>query len=71
MICSSRNKNKYEAVSKVQTDKLVPSMLKLILCASYAEVMKSLLDEQNPLYGRFGLVLHLKAMEPVSKVCYF
>ena len=46
-------------------------MLKLILCASYAEVMKSLLDEQNPLYGRFGLVLHLKAMEPVSKVCYF
>lgn len=39
------------------------SKLKLVLCGSYVEVMKSLLDEQNPLYGRSGLVLHLKAMD--------
>ncbi len=39
------------------------SKLKLILCGSYVETMKSLLSEGNPLFGRFDLVMNLKAMD--------
>ena len=39
------------------------SRLKLILCGSYVETMKSLLSEENPLFGRFDLVMNLKAMD--------
>lgn len=39
------------------------SKLKLILCGSYVETMKSLLSEQNPLFGRFDLIMNLKAMD--------
>ena len=38
------------------------SMLKLILCGSYIDTMESLLEKQNPLFGRFDLVINLKAM---------
>ena len=39
------------------------SRLKLILCGSYVETMKSLLSEENPLFGRFDLVMNLRAMD--------
>nr|WP_318712203.1 ATP-binding protein [uncultured Treponema sp.] len=39
------------------------SKLKLILCGSYVETMKSLLSEENPLYGRFDMIMNLKAMD--------
>ncbi|MBQ0050492.1 MAG: AAA family ATPase [Treponema sp.] len=39
------------------------SKLKLIVCGSYVETMKSLLFEENPLFGRFDLVMNLKAMD--------
>ncbi len=36
--------------------------LKLILCGSYIDVMKSLINHGNPLYGRFDLKLELKPL---------
>lgn len=39
------------------------SKLKLILCGSYVETMKSLLSDENPLYGRFDLIINLRAMD--------
>lgn len=36
--------------------------LKLILCGSYVEIMKSLLEDENPLYGRFTLIINLISM---------
>ena len=39
------------------------SKLHLILCGSYVETMKSLQAKQNPLFGRFDLVIDLKAMD--------
>lgn len=39
------------------------SKLKLIICGSYLDVMKSLLANQNPLYGRISLSLDLKPMD--------
>lgn len=39
------------------------SHLTLILCGSFAEVMKSLLERENPLYGRINLTIDLKPMD--------
>lgn len=39
------------------------SHLKLILCGSFTETMKSLLLAHNPLYGRISLAIHLKPMD--------
>ncbi|MDD7458637.1 MAG: ATP-binding protein [Treponema sp.] len=39
------------------------SKLKLILCGSFVDTMKSLLEEQNPLFGRFDLIMNLKPMD--------
>lgn len=38
------------------------SCLKLILCGSFVDTMKSMLLVQNPLYGRIDLVINLKPM---------
>ena len=39
------------------------SCLSLILCGSYVEVMKSLLERDNPLYGRIDLKINLQPMD--------
>ena len=39
------------------------SKMKLILCGSFVDTMKSLLEKQNPLYGRVDLTLELLAMD--------
>lgn len=39
------------------------SILKIILCGSYMDVMKSLLDADAPLFGRVTLSIELKAMD--------
>lgn len=38
------------------------SHLKLILCGSYVDTMKSLIERENPLYGRFTRILDIKPM---------
>lgn len=40
----------------------LPDNVKLILCGSYISVMKELLIESNPLFGRFSDIIHLKEM---------
>lgn len=37
--------------------------MKLIVCGSYIDVMRSLLEVQNPLYGRVDLTIDLKPMD--------
>lgn len=39
------------------------SQLKLILCGSYVDTMRSLLMKENPLYGRIDLTIDLKPMD--------
>lgn len=39
------------------------SQLKLVLCGSYIDVMRSLLARDNPLFGRVDLTLDLKPMD--------
>ncbi len=37
--------------------------MKFIVCGSYVDTMKALLEKQNPLYGRIDLTLNLKPMD--------
>ena len=47
------------------------SKLKLIVLGSYVEVMKSLLEEANPLYGRADLVIDLKQMDYFESALFY
>ena len=47
------------------------SNMKLIVCGSYVDTMKSLLEKQNPLYGRIDLVLNLKPMDYYESALFY
>lgn len=53
--------DKYRSTSKAS----------LILCGSYVEVMKSLLEESNPLYGRVDLAINLKPMDYYDSALFY
>jgi AAA+ ATPase superfamily predicted ATPase len=55
---------KHEVDSYIQSviDRL-PGHVKLILCGSYITVMTELLEEGNPLFGRFTEIIHLEAFD--------
>lgn len=45
--------------------------LKLILCGSFVDVMRSLLFEENPLYGRVDLTIDLKPMDYLESALFY
>lgn len=45
--------------------------LKLVLCGSYVEIMKSLLTRENPLYGRVDLAIDLKPMDYYESAMFY
>ena len=45
--------------------------LKLVLCGSYVELMKSLLARENPLYGRVDLAIDLKPMDYYESAMFY
>jgi hypothetical protein len=47
------------------------SKVKLILCGSYIDTMKNLLEKQNPLFGRFDLIIDLKAMDYADAALFY
>ena len=47
------------------------SRLKLIILGSYVEMMKSLLEQSNPLYGRVDLVIDLKQMDYYESALFY
>ena len=47
------------------------SKLKLILCGSYVETMRSLLTKNNPLYGRMDLIIDLKQMDYYESAMFY
>ena len=59
-----QTKKKYEIDSYMQAviDSL-PKNVKLILCGSYITVMKELLSQDNPLFGRFSLIQHIREFD--------
>ena len=47
------------------------SKLKLIILGSYVEIMKSLLEHSNPLYGRIDLVIDLRQMDYYESAMFY
>lgn len=47
------------------------SAMKLILCGSFVDVMKSLLLNENPLYGRVDLTIDLKPMDYYESALFY
>lgn len=55
----SKKKNEVDSYMQAVIDRL-PENVKLILCGSYITIMKELLTEDNPLFGRFSLIQHIR-----------
>ncbi len=55
----TKKKGEVDSIMQAIIDRL-PENVKIILCGSYISVMKEMLDEENPLFGRFSLILHIK-----------
>lgn len=47
------------------------SKLKLIICGSYVDTMKSILEKENPLYGRVDLTINLKPMDYYESALFY
>ena len=54
----TKKKNEVDSYMQAVIDRL-PENVKLILCGSYITIMKELLLEDNPLFGRFSLIQHI------------
>ena len=52
-------------------DSLKGSKVKIILLGSEVTVMKELLDSDNPLFGRFDLILHLEPFDYYDSALFF
>ena len=55
----TKKKNEVDSYMQAVIDRL-PNNVKLILCGSYITIMKELLTEENPLFGRFSLIQHIR-----------
>ena len=47
------------------------SMTKLVLCGSYVEIMRSLLENSNPLYGRIDLSMFIEPMDYYESALFY
>lgn len=55
----TKKQNEVDSYMQAVIDRL-PSNVKLILCGSYISMMKELLTEGNPLFGRFSLIRRIR-----------
>ena len=61
-----------DSILQVLIDKYKESSnLKLILCGSYVDIMKALLMNENPLYGRVDLTINLKPMDYYESALFY
>lgn len=58
----SAPKNHVDSLMQIIIDRL-PANFNVILCGSYVTVMKELLEEENPLFGRFTETIHLQTFD--------
>lgn len=67
-----------ESEKKGQVDSLMQNVIdhmaeniKLVLCGSYISVMKELLEEENPLFGRFTCVMHIEEFDYIDASLFY
>ncbi len=66
----TKKKNEVDSYMQAVIDKL-PENVKLILCGSYITVMKELLEEGNPLFGRFSLIQHIRDFDYLDAAKFY
>ncbi len=66
----TKKKNEVDSYMQAVIDKL-PENVKLILCGSYITVMKELLEESNPLFGRFSLIQHIRDFDYLDSAKFY
>ena len=66
----TKKKNEVDSYMQAVIDKL-PENVKLILCGSYITIMKELLDEGNPLFGRFSLIQHIRDFDYLDAAKFY
>ena len=49
----------------------LPSNIKLVLCGSYIAVMKELLAESNPLFGRFTRIMRIEELDYLDSSLFY
>ncbi len=49
----------------------IPNNIKIIFCGSYISVMKELLQEDNPLFGRFTKILRIEEFDYLDAVRFY
>lgn len=62
--------NEVDSLFQAIVDSLAPQV-KLVLCGSYVTVMRELLDEGNPLFGRFTSIVHLEELDYFDAARFF
>ncbi len=66
----TKKKNEVDSYMQAFIDKL-PENVKLILCGSYITIMKELLEEGNPLFGRFSLIQHIRDFDYLDAAKFY
>ena len=67
---NGREKNEVDSYFQTIIDRS-SDKLKLVLCGSYISIMKELMEEENPLFGRFTLVIHLEEFNCFDASAFF
>lgn len=49
----------------------LPTNIKLVLCGSFITIMKELLEQDNPLFGRFSEIIHLQEMDYLEAQLFY
>ena len=66
----TKKKNEVDSYMQAVIEKL-PENVKLILCGSYIAMMKELLEEENPLFGRFSLIQHIRDFDYLDAAKFY
>ena len=66
----SLGENELDSYMQAILDSL-PENIKIILCGSYIAMMKELLKEQNPLFGRFTLILNVEEFDYLDASSFY
>lgn len=65
------SKGNMDSYLQVIIDSIKNTGIKIVLCGSYVTDMKKLLDEDNPLFNRFQLILHLKELDYLDSSAFY
>ena len=66
----TKKQNEVDSYMQAVIDRL-PENVKLILCGSYVAIMKELLQESNPLFGRFSLIQHIRDFDYYDSALFY